>query len=115
MEDSAWIDLELRYDRVYRFTISAIPGAAVELWSLDFDEGEQCYERDELLVSEDLADPSGVIDWTDPTVVRDGLRLVLPAGAGPTRVVLEVEELAAPPEDGVAGGAGGGPHRRSTE
>jgi hypothetical protein len=99
--DQVWIDLEVSYDHVVRFTMSAIPETALEVWNLDYIEGENCFTEDEVLASEVGSESSVVLDWTDPTVTQDGVRIVLPPGAEPTTVIVGLEELAAPPADGV--------------
>jgi hypothetical protein len=101
VDDSSWVELLLRYDHVYRFTVSAVPGTTVELWSLDFNEGEQCYVRDDLLTTVEMASSTTAIDWTDQSPLAEALRVALPAGSAVTDVVAELDEVAAPPEDGV--------------
>lgn len=101
VDDPSWVELELRYDHVYRLTISGVPGTTVELWSLDFNEGAQCYVRDDLLTSVEMSSSTAAVDWTDRAAVAEALRIALPAGSAATGVVVELEQVAAPPEDGV--------------
>ena len=99
--DQVWIQFEVRFDHVCRFTISAVPETVLEVWNLYYIEGEDCFVEDDLLASEVVSESIATLDWTDPTVTQDGVRIVMPAGVGPTTVTLELEELAAPPEDDV--------------
>jgi hypothetical protein len=72
--DQAWIDLEVRYDHVVRFTMSAVPDTALEVWSLDYIEGEDCFD---LLVPA-AASSSGAFGtrWqTDLRVVPSGVEI----------------------------------------
>lgn len=99
IEGGSWIDLIVRYDRAYRISVEAVAGCGLEVWSTYFDEGQQCSVLEDQLTSVDLDQPTGGIEWTNRFF--SALRISLPDGVGPTAVVLNLEELAAPPEEGV--------------
>ena len=101
LSEAGWVEVQMRFDRVYRMAVSAPGETNLELWRLDFDEARQCFTKDRLLDAMQLVEPSTVFEWTDQSVVQDAL-LVAPPGAGePASVEIGLDEIAAPPSDGV--------------
>jgi len=101
--DGSWLEVITRFDRVYGFTVSAVPGTVFEIWSLDtgYKMGEDCAAEDDLIASGVVSESVAILDWTDPTPGGDGLKIRLPANTGPTTITLELVELAAPPSNDV--------------
>jgi hypothetical protein len=91
----------MRFDRVYRINVSAPGGTNLELWRLGFDEARQCFIKDRLLESMQIVESRTEFEWTDQTVVQDAVLVVPPDSGEPAPVEVGLDEIAAPPTDGV--------------
>ena len=81
-EEAAWFELEVVFDHAYRFEIGALPGTTYEMWMLGYDNGQDCFVREQQLLSGELDDTTATFGWTNPERYQIGLVIDPPVGGG---------------------------------